>query len=183
MLGGGWTLNPIRLVSLLLSRQFMYNSLWPHGLRHARPPCPSLSPGVCSDSCPLRQWCHPNISSPVILFSFCLQSFPASGSFPMSRLFAVPISCPYKKGKPGHRPIWKAPCEDEGKDRVTHQEAKGCQGWLANHWTPGERPGTVSLPTLRREQPQLTPLTPWSWTSSFPNLERINYYCLSHRIC
>ena len=170
---------------LLLNCQFMSNSLWPHGLRHARPPCPSLSPGVCSNSCPLRQWCRLNISSSVVVFSFCLQSFPASGSFPMSLLFAVHVSCPYKKGKSGHRPtcIWKAPCEDEGKDRLTHWEAKGCQRWLANHWIPGERPGTVSLPTLRREQPQLTPLTPWSWTCSFPNSERINSCYLSHRIC
>ena len=170
---------------LLLNCQFMSNSLWPHGLRHARPPCHSLSPGVCSNSCPLRQWCRLNISSSVVVFSFCLQSFPASGSFPMSLLFAVHVSCPYKKGKSGHRPtcIWKAPCEDEGKDRLTHWEAKGCQRWLANHWIPGERPGTVSLPTLRREQPQLTPLTPWSWTCSFPNSERINSCYLSHRIC
>ena len=63
--------------------------LWrPHGLQHARLPCPSLSPRVCSDSCPLSQWCHPNISSSVIPFSSCLQSFPASGTFPMSQLFA-----------------------------------------------------------------------------------------------
>ena len=57
------------------------------GLQHTRLLCPSLSPGVCSDSCPLN-WCHPTISSSVIPFSSCPQSFPASGSFPMSRLFA-----------------------------------------------------------------------------------------------
>ena len=60
----------------------------PRGLQHARLPCPSLSPGVCSNSCPLSQWCHPTISSSVVPFSSCLQSFPASGSFPMSWLFA-----------------------------------------------------------------------------------------------
>ena len=60
-------------------------TLWPHGLQHARLPCPSLSPWVCSDSCPLSQWCHPTISSSVVPFS-CRQSFPASGSFPVSRL-------------------------------------------------------------------------------------------------
>ena len=53
-------------------------ALWPHGLQHARPPCPSLSPGACSDSCPSRWWCHPDISSSLALFSFCLQSYPAS---------------------------------------------------------------------------------------------------------
>ena len=63
----------------------MSNSLWPHGLQHARTPCPSPSPGVYSNSCPLSQWCHPTISSSVVPFSSCLQSFPASGSFPMNR--------------------------------------------------------------------------------------------------
>ena len=62
--------------------------LQPHGLQHARPPCPSPTPGVYSDSCPLSRWCHPAISSSVIPFSSCLQSFPASGSFPMSQFFA-----------------------------------------------------------------------------------------------
>ena len=66
----------------------MSDSLWPHGLQHARFPCPSPSPRVCSNSCPLSQWYHPTISSSVIPFSSCLQSFPASGSFPMSWLSA-----------------------------------------------------------------------------------------------
>ena len=60
-------------------------TLWPHGLLHARLPCPSLSPRVCSDSCPLSRWCH-LISSSVAPFSSCPQSFPASGSFSMSQL-------------------------------------------------------------------------------------------------
>ena len=62
--------------------------LQPHGLQHARLPCRSLSPGVCSNSCPLSQWCYLTISSSAAPFSFCLQSFPASGSFPMSQLLA-----------------------------------------------------------------------------------------------
>ena len=66
----------------------MSHSLWPHGMEHASLPCPSLSPGVCSNSYPLSRWCHPNISSYVALFSSCLWSFPASGSFPVSRFFA-----------------------------------------------------------------------------------------------
>ena len=65
----------------------MSDSLWPQGLQHTRLPCPSPSPGVYSNSCPLSQWCHPTISSSVVLFSFCLQSFPASGSFPVSQAF------------------------------------------------------------------------------------------------
>ena len=66
----------------------MSESLEPHGLQHARLPCPSPSPGVCSRSCPLNWCCHPTISSSFTLFSFCLQSFLASGSFPVSWLFA-----------------------------------------------------------------------------------------------
>ena len=64
------------------------NSLWPHGLQHARPPCPSPTPGVYSNSCPLSWWCHPTITSSVVPFSSCPQSFPVSGSFQMSQLFA-----------------------------------------------------------------------------------------------
>ena len=59
----------------------MSDSLWPHEPQHARPPCPSPTPGVHPNSCPLSRWCHPTISSSVVLFSSCLQSFPASGSF------------------------------------------------------------------------------------------------------
>ena len=66
----------------------MSNSLQPHEPQHARSPCPSLTPGVYPYSCPLSRWCHPTISSSVVPFSSCLQSFPASGSFQMSQLFA-----------------------------------------------------------------------------------------------
>ena len=72
---------------LLFSHPVMSDSLWPHGLQHFRPRCPSPSPEVCPSSCPLHQWGHPNISSSDALFSFCPQSFPASGTFPMSGLF------------------------------------------------------------------------------------------------
>ena len=73
-----------RSVWLLL----MSDSLWPHGLQHARFPCPSPNPGAYSNSCPLSRWCHPTISSSVIPFSSCPQSLPESESFPMSQLFA-----------------------------------------------------------------------------------------------
>ena len=72
---------------LLFSHQIISDFLWPHGLQHARLPYPSPSPWVCSNSCPLSQWCHPTISSSVIPVSSWFQSFPASGSFQMSRLF------------------------------------------------------------------------------------------------
>ena len=65
----------------------MSNSLWPHALQHARPPSPSLSPRLCSNSCLLSQGCHPTISSSTAFFSFCPQPFPAPESFPVSQLF------------------------------------------------------------------------------------------------
>ena len=75
-------------VLVQFSHSVMSNSLRPHGLQHARPPCPSPAPRACWNSCPLSQWCHPTISSSVIPFSSCLQSFAASGSFPISQFFA-----------------------------------------------------------------------------------------------
>ena len=72
---------------LLLSVVQSSNFLQPHGLQHASIPCPSLSPGTFSNSCPLSQWCHPTISSSFVPFSSCLQSFPVSGSFSVSWLF------------------------------------------------------------------------------------------------
>ena len=100
------TKNVINLISVLtiwwcscvkLSLVLLFNSVQSlsrvqlfeiHGLQHARLPCPSPTPRACPNSCPLSQWCHPPISSSVILFSSCLQSFPASGSFPFSQFFA-----------------------------------------------------------------------------------------------
>ena len=67
--------------SVQFSHSGVCDSLWPHGLQHARLPCPSPTPGAYSNSCPSSQWCHPNISSSVVPFSSCLQFFPASGSF------------------------------------------------------------------------------------------------------
>ena len=73
--------------SVQFSRSVMSDSLWSHGLQHTRPPCPSPTPGVDSNSHPLSWWCYPTISSSVVPFPSCLQSFPASGSFPMSQFF------------------------------------------------------------------------------------------------
>ena len=74
--------------SVQVSHSVMSDSLRPHGLQHARPSCPSLITGTYSNSCPSGLWCHPTISSSVVPFSSHLQSFPASGSFPMSQFFA-----------------------------------------------------------------------------------------------
>ena len=73
---------------LLCSRSVMFDFLQPYGLQHCRLPCPSSSRRVCSNSCPLSQWCHPIISPSAIPLSSCVQSFPASQSFSMSRFFA-----------------------------------------------------------------------------------------------
>ena len=73
--------------SVQFSRSVVTSSLRPHELQYARPPCPSPTPGVHSNPCPLSQWCHPTISSSVIPFSSCPQSLLASGSFPVSQLF------------------------------------------------------------------------------------------------
>ena len=77
----------LQFTSVQFSHPVMSNSLWPYELQHTRFSCPSLTPGVCSNTSPLSQWCLPTISSSVVPFSSCLQSFPASGSFPKSQFF------------------------------------------------------------------------------------------------
>jgi len=73
--------------SVQFSRSVVSNSLWPHGLQHSRPPCPSPTPRVYPNSCPLCWWCHSTTSSSIIPFSSCPQHFPASGSYQMSQFF------------------------------------------------------------------------------------------------
>ena len=80
--------NILLCASVQFSRSVVSDSFQPQGIQHGRPPCPSPTPGVYSNSCPLSQWCHPTISSSVVPFSSHLQSFPTSGSFPMSQFFA-----------------------------------------------------------------------------------------------
>ena len=86
--GHGLLLYISQFSSVQFSHSVMSNSLWPHELQHARPPCPSPTPGVHPNSCPLSWWCRPAISSSVAPFSSCPQPLPASGSFPRSQLFA-----------------------------------------------------------------------------------------------
>ena len=83
-----WTFCSLQFHCSVLS-----DSLWPHELQHTRPPCPSPTPGVYSNSCPLSRWCHPAISSSVVPFSSHLQSFPASGSFQMSQFVTSGGQC------------------------------------------------------------------------------------------
>ena len=85
-----WTAREVPTIwcqSVQFSCSVVSNSLQPHGLQHSRLPCPSPTPKACSNSCPLIWWCHPTISSFVVPLSSCFQSFPASGSFPMSQFF------------------------------------------------------------------------------------------------
>ena len=82
-----WDPKSLQMVTVQFSRSVMSHSLQPHELQYARPPCPSPTPGVYSNSCLFSQRCHPTISSSVIPFSYRLQSFPALGFFPMSQFF------------------------------------------------------------------------------------------------
>ena len=107
--------------SVQFSHSVVSDSLWPHELQHARPPCPSPSPGVHSDSCPSSPWCHPAISSSVVPFSSCPQSLPASESFPMSQLFA-----------------WGG--QSTGVSALASFLPKKSQGWSPSEWT-----GWISL--------------------------------------
>ena len=107
------------------SLSVMSNSLRPHELQHTRPPCPSPTPGVHSDSCPSSQWCHPAISSSVVSFFSCCQSLPASESFPVSQLFAWGV--------------WST-----GVSALASFLPKKSQGWSPSEWT-----GWISLQWLQ----------------------------------
>ena len=107
--------------SVQFSRSVVSDSLWPHESQHARPPCPSPTPRVHSDSRPLSQWYHPAISSSVVPFSSCRQSLPASGSFPMSQLFT-----------------WGG--QSTGVSALASFPPTKSQGWSPSEWT-----GWISL--------------------------------------
>ena len=109
------------ITSVQFSRSVVSDSLRPHELQHARPPCPSPTLGVRSDSRPSSQWCHPAISSSVVPFSSCPQSLPASESFPMSQLFA-----------------WGG--QSTGASASASFLPKKYQGWSPSEWT-----GWISL--------------------------------------
>ena len=106
----------LTLVSVQFSCSVVSDSLRPHESQHARPPCPSPTPGVHPNSCASYQWCHPAISSSVAPFSTCPQSFPASESFPMSQLFA-----------------WGG--QSIGVSASTSFLPKNTQGWSPSEWT------------------------------------------------
>ena len=107
--------------SVQFSRSVVSDSWQPHGLQHARPPCPSPTPRVYSNSCPLSWWCHPAISSSIIPFSSCPQSLPASESFPVRQLF-----------------VWDG--QSTGVSALASFLPKKSQGWSPSEWT-----GWISL--------------------------------------
>ena len=111
----------IPLHSVQFSHSVVSKSLRPHESQNTRPPCPSPTPGVHSDSCPSSQWCHPAISSLVVPFSSCPQSLPASEPFPMSQLFA-----------------WGS--QSTGVSASASFLPKKSQGWCPSEW-----PGWISL--------------------------------------
>ena len=100
----------------------MSDTLQHHGSQHARPPCPSPTPGAYSNSCPLSQWCHPTISFSVVPFSSCPQSFPASGSFPMCQLFGSGVQSIGVSASTSVLPMNKV-----NQDWFT----LGCTGWIS----------------------------------------------------
>ena len=110
-----------RYSSVQFSRLVESDSLQPHEPQHARPPCPSPTPGVHPNPCPSSQWCHPIISSSVIPFSSCPQSFPASGSFQMSQLFASQIQ------PTGTYSMTKCPPMDESTNKTQHAHMQWIQ--------------------------------------------------------
>ena len=114
--------NILLFSSVQFSRLVMSDSLWTHELQNARPPCPSLTPGVHSNSHPSSRWCHPAISSSVFPFSSCPQSLPASESFPMIQLFT-----------------WGG--QSTGVSTLASFLPKNTQGW----WSPLEWTGWISL--------------------------------------
>ena len=120
-----------------------FDSLWPHGLQHTRPPCPSATPGVDWNSCPLSQWCHPTISSSVIPFSSRLQSFPASESFQMSQVFA-------------------SSGQSTGDSASTSVLPMTIQGWFPLGWT-----GLIFLHSKGHSK---VLITVWNTTSQFESI-------------
>ena len=106
----------VNLCSVQFSHSVVSDSLWPHESQHARPPCPSPTPGVHSDSRPLSQWCHPASSSSVVPFTSCPQSLPSSESFPMSQLFT-----------------WGD--QSTGVSALALFLPKKSQGWSPSEWT------------------------------------------------
>ena len=123
----------LKVTTVQFSCSVMFDYLQHHGLRHTRPPCPSPTPGVCSNSCLSSQRCHPTISSSVIPFSSCLQSFPTSGYFPISQFFA-------------------SGCQSIGVSTLASVHPMNIQDWV-----PLGRTGLISLQSKVSQESSPTP--------------------------
>ena len=128
----------------------MSDSLWPHGLQDARLPCLSPIPRACSNSCPLSWWCHPTISSSVVPFSSCLQFFPASGSFLMSRLF---VSCGQSTGA-------------SASASVPLMNIQDWYPWGLTDLIPLQPKGLLRVFNTTVQKPQSFGTQPFSWSNS-----------------
>ena len=147
--------------SIQFTHSVVSNFLRPHEAQHTRPPCPSPTPGVYSNSCPLSQWCHPTISSSVVPFSSCLQSFPASGSFQMSQLFArvgrsIGVSAS-ESVLPMNTQDWSAlgwtdwiSLQSKGLSRVSWTARRSNQSWIFIGRTDAEAETPVLGHLMRR---------------------------------
>ena len=113
-----------QFTSVQFSHSVMSDSLWPHESQHARPPCPSQTPRVYSNSCPLSGWCHPTISSSVFPFSSCPQSFPASGSFPVGWFF-----------ESGSQSLAISPSASVLPANIQDWFPLGLTGWITSHFS------------------------------------------------
>ena len=138
------------------------DSLWPNGLPHARPSCPSPAPRVYSNSCPLSRHCHPTISSSVIPFSPCLQSFPASGSFLMSQLFAS-----------GGQSIGASASTSVLPVNTQDWSSLGWTGWISLQSKGSSR--VFSNTTVQKHQFFGAQLSSWSNTLGSGNIKSINH--------
>ena len=142
------TIYVVTFSSVQLSRSVMSDSLRPHELQHARPPCSSPSPGVHSDSCPSSLWCHPAISSSVVPFSSCPQSLPALEFFPMSQLFS-----------------WGG--QSTGVSALASVLPKKSQGWSPSEWTGWICLQSKGLSRKRLNRYSKIPQCTWLFESQF----------------
>ena len=131
------------------SHSVMSDSLQPHGVQHARPPCPSPTPRVYSNSCPLSQWRHPTISPSVVPFSSHLRSFPASGSFPMSQFFTT-----------GSQSIWVSASASVLPTNIQDWFPLGWTGWISLQSKGVAR--VFSNTTVQKHQ-FFGGVRPWTW--------------------
>ena len=150
----------VQFSSVHFSCSVMSDSLWPHESQHVRPPCPSPTPGVHSDSHPLSQWCHLTISSSVIPFSSCPQSLPASESFPMSQLFA-----------------WGG--QSTGVSASASFPPKKSQGWYSLEWTGWISLQSKGLSSLLQHHSSKASIL---WRSAFFTIQLSHLYMTTGKI-